>query len=314
MLGLFCVLILFIWFAALKPLSINKEINWALYYSKNNQCEKAVQRIDNILSSHSIVDSYVRLKYIDIIKDCLIEDMNRKYVLAPKAVQILRELKELMPNYTRIWIFLGNYLTILIENKEVLKIGDEDVEKLKKEIAFCYQKAYELSPKREEVLLNWIKTDFLFEDYQAAKEKTEQCINLNPNLSYCWWKKAIAHIYLKEFEQADKTIKIAHEKGHSSISKQSLLQLQKTYVAVLKTIEDKDKNKELYIECHKKLADVYEKLIYIDYWNFQYHASLAYIYKEIGEYDKAREQAMIVLQISPESKPNIDAFLNTLPK
>jgi len=85
--GLFCILILFIWFAALKPLSINKELNWAIHYSKNKQCEKAVEKVDSILSSHSIVDTYVRLQYLDIIKDCLKEDMNRKYVLAPKAVE-----------------------------------------------------------------------------------------------------------------------------------------------------------------------------------------------------------------------------------
>ena len=312
--GLFCILILFIWFAALKPLKINKELNWAIHYSKNKECEKAIEKIDSILSSHSVVDTYVRLQYLDIIKDCLIENMDRKYVLTPKAVEILRELKEIRPNYTRIWIFLGNYLNVLIENKDVLKI--ENVEDLKKEADACFQKAHELSPEREEVFQSWIETDFLSGKYQTAKEKAEQCINLNPNLILCWWKKALAHIYLNELEQADESIAISIKMGYDINSAKLCFQQQRAYIKLLETIEnDKDKNQELFIEIYKRLANIYIGLImYVDAENFQYHASLAYVYRELGEYDKAMKEAMIVLELSPESKPNIDAFLESLPK
>jgi len=305
--GLFCILIIFIWLAALKPLKINKELNWAIYYSENKQCEKAVQRMDNVFSSHSNIDSYVRLQYLDIIKNCLEENMDRKYVLAPKAVDILRELKEIRPDYTRIWISLGNYLNILITNSKAFKI--ENVEELKKEADACFQKAYELSPKREEVFKGWIQADFLSGKYQEGKEKAEKCINLNPNLIDCYWKKALAHIYLAEFEQADKTITIAVKKGHNPNSKKSLIQLQRAYIKALETIEDK----ELYIECYKRLADIYKELISIDSKNFQYHASLAYVYRELGEYDKARKEALIVIELSPDLKEEVNKFLISLP-
>ncbi len=308
MLGLFCVLILFIWFAGLKPLSVNKEINWANHYSENNQCEKALERIDNVLSLRSNIDAYVRLQYINVIRNCLRENIERKYVLAPKAVEILREVKEMRPYHTRTWISLGNYLNVLIENKEAFKI--ENVEELIKEADACYQKAYELNPKREEVFLGWIENDFLSGNYQGVKLKAEQCINLNPKLTHCWWKKALAHIYLGELEQADENIAISIKMKYNINSGKSLVQLQQAYIKALETIEDiKDK-----IECYQRLADVYERLIiHVNPENFQYHASLAYIYRELGEYDKAREQAMIVLELSPESRQNIEDFLKTLP-
>ena len=113
-----------------------------------------------------------------------------------------------------------------------------------------------------------------------------------------------------EFEQADKNIAIAIEKGLNPNSGESLSQLQKAYIKALETIKDTEDK----IECYERLADVFRKLIvHIDSENFQYHASLAYVYKELGEYDKAREEAMIVLELSPESKQAIEEFLRTLP-
>ncbi len=309
--GLFCVLVLFIWLGALKPLEINKELNWAIYYSERKQCEKAVEKIDSILSSHSIVDTYVRLQYLDIIKDCLEQNMERKYVLAPKAVEILRELKDLRPNYTRTWISLGSYLNILIGNKDILKI--ESVEELEKEADACYQRAHELSPKREEVFLGWIESDFISGKYQTAKEKAEQCINLNPKLAHCWWKKALAHIYLNELEQADENMAISIKMGHNINSDKNLFKLQRAYMKLFESIENEDKNEELFIEIYKRLADVYDRLIaWADPESFQYHASLSYIYKEIGEYDKARDRALNIVRLFPDLLGDAEEFFKSI--
>jgi len=155
----------------------------------------------------------------------------------------------------------------------------------------------------------------LSEKYQSAKEKAEQCIDLNPSLTKCYWKKALAHIYLGELEEADKNIAISIKMGYNIDVAKLLLQRQRAYIKLLETIGDKDENQELFIEIYKRLAEIYRGLIaHVDPESFQYHASLAYIYKELGEYDKARKQAMIVLELSPESKENIEEFLRTLPR
>ena len=64
---------------------------------------------------------------------------------------------------------------------------------------------------------------------------------------------------------------------------------------------------------YQDIVLIYEKLITLDSTNAQYHSSLAFFYSKLGEYDKARQEALLVLKISPNSKPNVDAFLKTLP-
>ena len=72
----------------------------------------------------------------------------------------------------------------------------------------------------------------------------------------------------------------------------------------------KDTNDKKYYEI---LKDLYIEQIKLRPGNFQTHASLAYAYSVLGEYDKAREQAAMVLELSPESKDNVKAFLDSLP-
>ena len=306
--GLFCILILFIWFGALKPLSINKEINWADYYVNTNQCEKAIEKMEtNVLPSKSIIDSYAKLKYVDIIADCSKKTLESKLTLAPKAISVLKEVTEIRPYYTRSWLFLGNYTNLLIENSSYLKI--KNVEELKKEADSFFEKANQLSPKHEEVFIGWIQTDLLSEKYQTAKEKAEQCINLNPKFAYCSWLKALSNIYLHEFEQADKDIATAIEKGHDHDSSKSLFQLHKAYLTALES----SPNKEFDMKCYEKLAEVYKNLtLYTDPNNIQYYISLAEIYKILGRYIEAREQAILIVRHSKESQEKVKEFLDLI--
>ena len=109
---------------------------------------------------------------------------------------------------------------------------------------------------------------------------------------------ALSEIYLKDTGDADKNILIASGKGYSTNSVTSLNELSNAYVS---------------IPDYQGLASVFEKLIAINPNIAQYHSILSFIYKELGQYDKARQEALIVLKLSPESKSNMDAFLKTLP-
>ena len=64
---------------------------------------------------------------------------------------------------------------------------------------------------------------------------------------------------------------------------------------------------------YKNLAIVFEKLIALNINDVQDHSTLAFVYAKLGRYADARKQAAIVLQLSPESKDNVNAFLQTLP-
>ena len=298
------MLIWFIWSFNLKPLQINKETNWADYYSLNKRCEKAEEKMDNILPSSSVIDHYVRLQYVDVIRNCLKEKSERKLELSQKAIKILKENIELRPLYTRNWLLLGNYINIFIEKSENLK--PELKEELIKEVHSYLKKAYQLNPNRQEVFLVWIKTDMLSEEYKEAKEKAEQCININPEFEYCWWEKAISNLYLVEIEDAIKDMEMAAQKGFDPEARDSLSRLANVYIELLRG----DPNNLGY---YQALAEIYQKLIKIEPRSYQYHANLANIYKELGNYGKAREEALIVLKINSRLQAEVEAFLRTLP-
>lgn len=287
--GLFILLIWFIWIFNIKPFQINKEIRVAHYQAKNGDYQGALARMENLLSSHTFLDNHLRLHYIDIINEYLAKSPEPiQEILAQKAIQALKENVKIRPLYTRNWLLLGNYTNVLIEK------GQKD---LKEEANYYFEKANELSPKRQEVFLGWLKTDFLTGNYSGAEEKAQKCIDLNEKLRDCWWLMGLSKAYLKDFEKSDSYIKTAQEKGYNIQSEKSWLELTKAYVAV---------------ENYQGLVETYSKLISINPRHPQYHASLAYVYKELGEKDLAKKEALKVLELDPATKTEVEEFLKTL--
>lgn len=299
----FFLLVWFLWSFNLEPLFFNKEINWALYYAENQKCEKAFARMEKILSSQSILNHYLRLRYLDIINICIQEMPQKKIELAQKAILLLQEAIKIRPYYTRSWILLGSYTTILMENKK--NLNTEEFSQLKENANYYFQKASKLAPKREEIYLGWTQANLLGKEYQKAKETAEKCLALNPEFLECQWQKVLSLIYLGKTKEAQKEIEELSLKGYVVDNKKSLLQLIKAYIYLAEKTGD--------LKYYQALAELYQRLIEIDYHNFQWHASLAYVYKILRNYKKAREEALIVLKLSPESKQNVEEFLKTLP-
>lgn len=311
------ILIWFIWSANIKPLQINKKINEAVFLSKrikslaqNNlilakkQYPIVLKRMEDIMSEKSFIDNYLRLQYIDIIGAATIIIPEKTSELSLKAIQILEECTKLRPYYTRSWLYLSIYINNYIESTPDLK--PEAKEELNKKFLDSIEKAKQLSPKHPEIFITLVKNDLINGKYQEAKEKAEECINFVPDNGDCWWAKFLALISLNEPEEALKTMEIADEKGYQIESKKALSQLVGIYIKLAKNTED--------LKYYQKLAEIYQKLIKIEPKNFQFHASLAYVYKALGEYDKAKEEAMIVMELSPESKASVEEFLRSLPE
>jgi len=289
LLFLLIILIWFIWIFNLKPLWINKEIELAIYFSQKKDCENALNEMEKILPTKTYLNSYLNINYVGVIDECIKEKPEMAKSLAPKAIDVLKENIRIQPYNTRNWLLLGSYTNILIEG------GRED---LKSEANSYFQKAYELSKKRQEVFIEWTKTDLLTGEYQKAKEKAQTCINLNPKPADCWWLKGLSEIYLGENDTAASDIKTAQNNGYPTESKDALLQLAKVYVDL------KD---------YKKLAEIYQKLIALEPNNAQYLAYLADCYKKMGDYKGAREEALKILEIAPEDKNDVEEFLKSLP-
>lgn len=292
----FFVLIAFLWHGCLKPLKINKEINYADFYLKQGNCDKALEKMGIIASSKSIIDSYLRLQYTDIIRGCIQQNAKTKAELAPLAVSILKEEKELRPFYTRTWITLASYLNALDKAEEAI---------------LAFEGALELSPKREESFSGLIDSLFLSKNYERATKEADKCLDNIPESALCWWKKSLSHIYLEELDNADFAEKEAIKRGFNPISPKPI---SETIIAYM-DLALKTKDKKIKEASYLKLADCYQKLIlYVDYNNYQYHASLAYAYKELGETKKAKEEALVVIKLAPELKSQVEEFIKNLTK
>jgi len=302
---LFFLLVLFIWQYNLKPLLINNELNWANFYSKSGECQKAIDKIEKVLPSHSFIDSYILLKYSDILKDCQKTNPGKGEEFTQKSIQILEKVSKLRPTYTRTWILLGIYHNLLVEKKQNLK--SEEKESILSKAELYFNKALQLNPKGQQIFLELSDTYLLWGKYDEAKKMAEQCIKINANLGNCWLQKALSNIVLGELTQAKENIEKASQNKLNVNSKESLSQLLVIYLTAIQNLKNTN------LEYYKPLIEIYKKLISLSPDNFQYHASLAYTYKTLGEYKKAREEAMIVIELSPGSKPSVEEFLRTLP-
>lgn len=281
----------FVYLFNIKPLEINKEIKIARAQSDQQDYKGAVTRMENLLKSHSFLDAYRGLNYIEIISQAIDKASEKTQImLAKKAIAILKENTKIQPYYTRSWMRLGNYTNVLIEK------GQKD---LKNEAIYYFEKAEELSPKRQEAYIGLVTTNLLTEDYKNAEEKAKKCLDLNQNLGECWWLMALANIHLNKNEEAQENIKIAGQKNYNISSENSLLQLANAYS------ENKD---------YQQLAKIYKNLTIANPNNVQYYASLAVAYKEIGDFKNARAEALRALELSPQSKSEIETFLKTLPQ
>jgi tetratricopeptide (TPR) repeat protein len=165
--------------------------------------------------------------------------------------------------------------------------------------AYTYlDKALELAPKHHEIYVQQIKVAITAKDYQAAERYAKNCIALNPNLSECHFYLGLVNIYTNNKDEAQNNLQIA-AKGYSIYSKESLEQLSNAYG---------------FVKDYQNLVVIYESLVGQFPQIAQYHSSFAFFYKEVGRYKEARGEALKVLELSPESKKNVEDFLKTLPQ
>jgi tetratricopeptide (TPR) repeat protein len=235
------------------------------------------------------------MEYVEITKTCnaFYPENNLTYI--KKGSELIKEAVKIQPTYTRYWLYLGS-------SNNALAIAEKDPvskKNLLTQANIYLEKALELAPKHQEIFIEQAKVAITSGEYLKAKEYAEKCITLNEAYSNCYWYLALSEIYLKDISQAKLNIQTAKDKGYGIYSKISLGELSDAYGS---------------IPDYKSLVEVYKNLIlYVDSSFPQYHSSLAFFYKELGQYKEARTEALRVLELSPESKSNVEEFLRGLP-
>lgn len=305
---LFIAIIIFIWLVNLKPLGVNAEINYSDYYIglQPPEVQKAIDKMEKAVESPGILRNYIELKYADNIGKILPFYPEQRVNFAKKAIDLLGKAKDSRKTYTRTWYTYGAYINIFIESYK--KIDPVLKKQLLQEADSAFKKAYELSPGRQRTLISWIRADILREDYEQAKKRSQQCIDLDSTFADCWWALGISEIYLSDMKEATLNMQKAVEKGYDNQSRDTMIQLLNAYIKYF----DASNNKR-DVSVYPKLAEVYEKLIFYEPGNFQYYASAAFVYNELKEYDKARDRAIFTYALSPESLVNIESFIKHMP-
>ena len=287
----------FIWIYNIIPLSINREMNLALLYADirtEESCEKGLNIIDNISSSvpSSIIDNYLAQKSTFVIFRCndKIKSKNPEDLIK-QNIEILKKNIEKNPQYVTNWILIGEYTGILIKEKnsqtENVFILNKETEKLKNDADYYFEKALELSPKRQLILKDWADVQTLSAQYQKAEENLRKCIDLNPSYARCYWYMALNKGYQKDYEGFKSFSEIAKEKNYGVELPESLQEVINMYI----------RNDD-----YDGLAEVYPKLIPIisgPLEKAQLHASLAATYRELGDIKKAREEVLKIKEVIP---------------
>lgn len=292
---LIILLVWFIWFYNIKALAIGQQINLAQQLADKKNCKASLELMDKVLKENHILNYYSRIKYEGFLQKCSLFYPEKNLEYAKRSVEILKEASNIRPLYTQIWIHLGASINTLIENEK----NEERKAELIKEADYSFQKAEELSPKRQEIFIEWAKTAMVTGDFQKMKERSLICLNLNPNIFDCYWSLGLSEIFLGNLKEGKNLLKIAEEKQFSSFTLVAFNQLIIAYS---------------YNKNYEELVDVYKKLIDKNPAEPQYHATLSFTYKELGQYEEARKEALIFLKMMPEAKEEVQLFLKTLPR
>lgn len=271
MLGVF--LVWFNWHYTLKPLAVNAGIVEAKALVKEGKCPEALQLAENTAqNSPASLRAYSALSLGDVMLDCQNQMPSKRLELAQKAIGVLQAAAEARPLYPRTWIALGGFTNVLAEGAQI----EGEVEKAKELAAqaeMFFRKALEISPKRQEIYTEWIKTFLIQGNYAGAGEKARECLSLNINSGHCWFLLARAEISIGNAESGAHALATAEQLGYNPTSRRSLLQLSNAY---------------LVVQQYEKMAEIYERLSSANYdlLNRSYHETLIALYQQLGQREK----------------------------
>jgi len=288
------LLVIFLWQYNWVPFHINKQLYTADILADYSKCDAAFSTFEGLTKQSSYLDAYVRTDYVkNMTENCLQIDPAKELAYATRGIALLKEAVVVQPLYVRYWLFLGSFSTIAANGQS----NPATKASLLKEAVAYFDKAESMAPKHYEIFIERAKMDAVAQDYGQMKLDAQKCIDAKP-YHECYWMKALSELYVKDEISAQQDIDMANKTGFEE-SLGSLYQLNDVYV---KTNQ------------FDKLVGVYEKLIYRNPNVADYHSSLAFAYYQLHQYQKARQEAMLFLQLMPSAKDEVDQFLKLLPR
>ena len=133
------------------------------------------------------------------------------------------------------------------------------------------------------------------EDYIMMEKIGKDCVAIDPSLGECYWYLGIAQIFLGEQKEGAKNIALSRENGYlNPVYKQLAVAYmsQKNWQEAVKAYERID------IPTNPASAA-------------SHHATLAFLYRQAGDYTSASQEALKVFKAQPEN-PEIVPFIQAL--
>lgn len=291
----------FAWQFNVMPFTANAAVNTAGFLVRENRCDEATVLIqDEIGTSDTFVNAYANTSFLEYLRDCANRAASReeRLHLHKIAYDAARKAAELRPSYTRTWLFLSGFSSSLLQAELQKDAPDPgrtaEYEAITKE---ALDKAEMLSPGREEVYLAQIRSSLVIGRSKEAGAAADACASLGNAFTGCQWYQGLVRILEGRTDEGWRILQNAEDLGFHPQAR-DLLPLADALVSA---------------QDYPRLAATYERLISMDDQNPQLYASLAVAYRNLGEYEKARQAALGVLQLQPGNK-GVEEFLQTLPR
>jgi O-antigen ligase len=274
----------FILFAFLNTsmLVANKDIIKAERYIRAGDCEKGKELADKATKRDNPISFYLLFNKAIIIEKCSQDVEDQKEIHS-----ILKKVIEKRPLYLRAYTSLG-LTTIRIIN------DSEDRKELMDEAINSYHTTTEISPYRYFSYKNLAVLYLYSGDFKKAKENAEKCLTLKED-NECLFAQGVSLFALGKENASD-----------------ALKRCDKDKYDVVRRLES-ILNYHILEEESETLILFYLLLIEEKPDNPQYYSSLAAAYKNIKNYEKAREYALKALELEPRAVNTVNNFLDSLP-
>jgi O-antigen ligase/tetratricopeptide (TPR) repeat protein len=172
------------------------------------------------------------------------------------------------------------------------------------------------SPSREQILFELGQTYVLMGDVEKGVQYYKKALDAGPNVavSNYYYSMALFNLY-KQYSTKNDQANAAKTITESQQYMDKAIDLG--YLEQIGGVNDLARMGAVYAETKnmEKLRLVYEKAIAVAPNDIQLHSSLAVVYRDLGLYDKAREQVAEVKRLAKDNPAQIqeaDNFLKTL--
>lgn len=279
-----------IYFFEIVPVRANYTTTRAIVASWASEHDLAYEKFKKAMSYNTFGKYEIRHRFGQYILE---RTAGQTELDAKKKEQLLVAIENIKKNVEE---SPRDYLPHLYISRSYLMLGKNDPKSHYNDLGLeASQKALEISPTFLKTYYEIAQAYLNKKDYKKAIEWFEKAVVLSPKVNLSSWYLGVT---VAQSGELQKGADIIEKSGYSYKSSET----------------DALRMLDLYVRLGNftKIAEIYEALIKISPKNPQYHASLAFAYKQLGQIEKAIKNAQIAASLDPAFAREAQDFINSL--